>query len=92
MTPRACVIGVSLKQNEAAADAGYLLCPQCGEFYGGDRGLRTHQQIKHAQHYAVAMEAVQAAKQQVIAWTPPLAALLPSAGGEGAPQAGAHQA
>lgn len=43
-----------------------LLCPTCGQFYGGERGLRTHQQVKHASDYGVAKDVVETAKQQLI--------------------------
>jgi hypothetical protein len=43
-----------------------LLCPACGNFYGGERGLRTHQQIKHESSYGVAKDVVHTAQQQLI--------------------------
>lgn len=66
--------------------AGFLLCPQCGNFYGGERGLRTHQQVKHAQHYGAAVEAVRGAKQQIIAYAPLRVAQWRDADEGGAPE------
>ena len=50
--------------------AGYLLCPQCGVFFGGVRGLRTHQQIKHAQEYGDAAEVVQSTARELVDYRP----------------------
>ena len=49
-----------------------LLCPACGGFYGGERGLRIHQQAKHATDYGVAKDVVETAKQQLIVRPPHL--------------------
>jgi hypothetical protein len=47
-----------------------LLCPQCNTFFAGDRGLRTHQQMRHGKQYSTALSAVHAAKRQMIVCPP----------------------
>lgn len=59
-------------------NAGMLLCPACGQFYGGERGLRTHQQAKHATDYGVAKEVVETAKQQLIVRSSSLLPTVPA--------------
>lgn len=68
--------------------AGLLLCPQCNTFYAGDRGLRTHQQMKHGQHYANALQAVHAAQHQLIFRPAPLKYSMAACTKEGAPSPG----
>jgi hypothetical protein len=60
-------------------NAGMLLCPACGRFYGGERGLRTHQQVKHASDYGAAKEVVESAKQQLIVRPPSTVPNIPAA-------------
>jgi hypothetical protein len=71
-----------------AGHAGFLLCPQCNTFFGGNRGLRTHQQMKHGQHYCNALQAVHAAQRQLIVRPAPLKHLMAGCTREGAPNPG----
>ncbi|KAK3265768.1 hypothetical protein CYMTET_25576 [Cymbomonas tetramitiformis] len=54
---------------ERARMEGQLLCPTCGQFYAGTRGLRDHQQIKHLQSYGSAKAVEAESRRQLVAVT-----------------------
>jgi hypothetical protein len=49
---------------------GYLFCKWCGAFFGGERGLRTHQHIFHKRSYEEAKAVTTSAKRQITLVTP----------------------
>jgi hypothetical protein len=46
--------------------SGLLPCVLCGGFFGGERGLRDHRQVRHRQHYEAATEAVRDSRTALV--------------------------
>ena len=53
--------------HQPRAANGALLCRRCGHMFAGDKGLATHQQVKHGRSYESAKAAVAESRVALVA-------------------------
>eukprot|EP00439_Symbiodinium_sp_Y106_P066892 s5413_g10.t7 len=62
---------------------GQLLCPDCGDFFVGERGLQDHQRNKHSKAVTEALDVVHWSRLQLVPLRTSVAPKTPSKGGGG---------
>lgn len=70
--PGGSVFFTSAAAFAARSAAGLLLCRQCGFWFGGYRGLRTHLQVAHVAGYEASREQADDTRRALVACTAPV--------------------